>query len=229
MKEKIAHALTSLCIGDPEFILRDKIIEVFFQSSKVILVTFPRQFIYYQLQEKCITSVFVVITLNQMIGIKTADRVAFKKIIKPFFFLYYKTSVKLCFSLFLFQIKEVELQFAIGECLSCIGAGQSSKVFKQYYNIELGLKIPKADVMVSLIQKMTKETVQSPLASIRQAGIIWLLSMVQFSGSHPVLKQEIKQIQKAFMKCLCDSDEITQDVASRGRSSLTRFVFENFF
>ena len=116
-----------------------------------------------------------------------------------------------------FKIKEVELQFAIGECLSCIGAGQSSKVFKQYYNTKFDLKCPKADVMKSLIQKMTKEIVQSPLAMIRQSGIIWLLSMVQFSGEHPVLKQEIKEVQKAFMKCLCDSDEITQDVASRGR------------
>ena len=121
------------------------------------------------------------------------------------------------------KIKEVEIQFAIGECLSFIGAGQSSKVFKQYYNIKFDLKCPKADVMESLIQKMTKEIVQSPLAMIRQSGIIWLLSMVQFSGEHAVLKQEIKEIQKAFMKCLCDSDEITQDVASRGKLFCFKF------
>ena len=80
------------------------------------------------------------------------------------------------------------------------------------------LKVPDQNVMTTLVQKMTTETIQSPLASIRQAGIIWLLSIVQFTASHPVVVDKIKEIQKAFMKCLCDADEITQDVASRGLS-----------
>eukprot|EP00111_Clytia_hemisphaerica_P000317 TCONS_00000828-protein len=148
-KETFALALTSLCVGDTDFVLKEKVVELLFKSAK---------------------------------------------------------------------IKEVELQFAIGECISCIGAGQSSKVFKRYYHHEMTLKVPEDEVMLGLLKRIISEVVHSPLALARQAGVIWLLSLVQYTSDHPVVSQEIKQIQKAFMTCLCDADEVTQDVASRGLS-----------
>lgn len=110
----------------------------------------------------------------------------------------------------------MELQFTIGECLSSIGSGQTSKVFKRRYDNTIELKTPTNDVMTSVIHKIIKEVIHSPLAQVRQAGVVWLLSIVQHSSLHDVVRKEMKLIQKAFIVCMCDADDVTQDVVSKG-------------
>ena len=123
----------------------------------------------------------------------------------------------------------MELQFTIGECLSCIGSGQTSKIFKRRYDNAIDLKAPTDDVMTSVIHKIIKEVIHSPLAQVRQAGVVWLLSIVQHSSLHVVVRKEMKLIQKAFIVCMCDPDDVTQDVVSRGLLFVLMFIYFLYF
>ena len=62
----------------------------------------------------------------------------------------------------------MDLQFSIGECLSLVGSGQLSKVFKRRYGNEMKLRVPNDEVMTSLLNRISLKIIQSPLGHVRQ-------------------------------------------------------------
>lgn len=54
--------------------------------------------------------------------------------------------------------------------------------------------------------------------SLRKAGCIWLLSMVQYCGHLDEVAQRATEIQMAFMRLLASRDDLVQESASRGLS-----------
>jgi len=120
------------------------------------------------------------------------------------------------------KTRQLEIHFSIGETFSCIGAGHLSDIANDKWLIKTSDNKPgnedqnSVDLMSPLIKRIIKESIHNPVAHVRQAGITWLLCIVKYSSKHPVVDELINEIQTAFINLLSDSDEITQDIASRG-------------
>lgn len=61
---------------------------------------------------------------------------------------------------------------------------------------------------------------------VRSAACIWLVSLVTFNSNCQALRQRLKDIQEAFGNLLGDSDELIQEMASRGVSAVYRLGSE---
>ena len=61
---------------------------------------------------------------------------------------------------------------------------------------------------------------------MRSAACIWLVSLVTFNSSCQALRHRLKDIQEAFGNLLGDSDELIQEMASRGVSAVYRLGSE---
>lgn len=59
-------------------------------------------------------------------------------------------------------------------------------------------------------------------AEVRCAAAVWLISLLTYTGRHPVLVALLAQIQDAFCQLLGDSNDLTQEMASRGVSLVYR-------
>ncbi|CAH3027447.1 unnamed protein product [Porites evermanni] len=117
------------------------------------------------------------------------------------------------------KIRQVELQFTVGEALSCAGAGRASEVARDPWAVE---QLQNSDceevkgTMQELIDMIIKKYATSTAPYVRQASCIWLLSLVKYSGNHNVVQANLKEIQMVFMNMLSETDDLTQEVASKG-------------
>lgn len=116
------------------------------------------------------------------------------------------------------KIRQVELQFTVGEALSCAGAGRQSEVARDPWVVEQlkGSCDEKKETMQELIDVIVSKYASSTIPYVRQASCIWLLSLVKYSGDHKVVQANLKEIQMVFMNMLAETDDLTQEVASKG-------------
>ncbi|CDK27816.1 unnamed protein product [Kuraishia capsulata CBS 1993] len=117
--------------------------------------------------------------------------------------------------------KQTEYLFASGEALTIIAAGWDSSLMKRYVDIQdptIKQLVPKRHARLSLILKFVLQACSQTKPSLRKAGCIWLLSLVQYCGHFPVVSASSSEIHVAFMRFLADRDELVQESASRGLS-----------
>lgn len=117
------------------------------------------------------------------------------------------------------KIRQVELQFTVGEALSCAGAGRMSEVARDPWVVEQlqsTVDSGMGETMQELIDMIVNKYATSPVPYVRQASCIWLLSLVKYSGDHKVVQANLKGIQMVFMNMLAEADDLTQEVASKG-------------
>ncbi|XP_020896453.1 proteasome adapter and scaffold protein ECM29 [Exaiptasia diaphana] len=117
------------------------------------------------------------------------------------------------------KIRQVELQFTIGESLSCAGAGYRSQAARDPWTaqaMEARADEPDTDVMKDLIEMIVTKHSKNPVPHARQASCVWLLALVKYSGNHSAIQNDLRRIQMTFMSFLAESDELTQEVASKG-------------
>jgi len=130
--------------------------------------------------------------------------------------------------------KQQELHFILGEAMSMIGGGKSSRaavdpmtVQDDEEEIEKEDKMEEEKEEGEKKEEEEKETMEyilhnifkrisSDLSSLRAAACIWLLSVTKYSGRHPVVQENLSKIQMCFTRCLGDRDDVTQEAASRG-------------
>jgi proteasome component ECM29 len=89
------------------------------------------------------------------------------------------------------QTKQTEVNFTIGEAISCIGAGwqcTAMDVFADVADQEPSKTIVDVAVMNSILTTVLDEMATSPKAATKKAACIWLLSLVKFCSSHPSVK-----------------------------------------
>ncbi|EHB04667.1 Proteasome-associated protein ECM29-like protein [Heterocephalus glaber] len=119
------------------------------------------------------------------------------------------------------EAKQVELQFTIGEAITSAAIGTSSVaardawlVTEEEYTPPAGAKVN--DVVPWVLDVILNKHIISPNPHVRQAACIWLLSLVRKLSTHKEVKSHLKEIQSAFVSVLSESDELGQDVASKG-------------
>ncbi|KAH3684925.1 hypothetical protein WICPIJ_004093 [Wickerhamomyces pijperi] len=119
-----------------------------------------------------------------------------------------------------YETKDIDVLFSIGEALSIISCGWESKFLKTSPTVQdenfatntLPRESLRIRVVLNHVLGMTKQT----KPSIRRAGCIWLLALVQYCGESEIILSEASRIHFTFMKLLTDSDDVIQDSASRG-------------
>ncbi|XP_053152364.1 proteasome adapter and scaffold protein ECM29 isoform X2 [Hemicordylus capensis] len=119
------------------------------------------------------------------------------------------------------EAKQIELQFTVGEAITSAAIGTSSVAARDAWMVAEEEYTPPADVKVNdvvpwVLDVILNKHIVSPNPHIRQASCIWLLSLVKKLSTHKEIKSHLKDIQGAFVSILSDSDELSQDVASKG-------------
>ncbi|XP_067172253.1 proteasome adapter and scaffold protein ECM29 isoform X5 [Apteryx mantelli] len=119
------------------------------------------------------------------------------------------------------EAKQIELQFTVGEAITSAAVGTSSVAARDAWTVAEEEYIPPPDLKVNdvvpwVLDLILNKHIISPNPHIRQAACIWLLSMVKKLSTHKAIKSHLKDIQGAFVSVLSDSDELSQDVASKG-------------
>uniref|UniRef100_A0A8C6ZQU5 Ecm29 proteasome adaptor and scaffold n=1 Tax=Nothoprocta perdicaria TaxID=30464 RepID=A0A8C6ZQU5_NOTPE len=119
------------------------------------------------------------------------------------------------------EAKQIELQFTVGEAITSAAVGTSSVAARDAWTVTEEEYIPPPDLKVNdvvpwVLELILNKHIISPNPHVRQASCIWLLSMVKKLSVHKAIKSHLKDIQGAFVSILSDSDELSQDVASKG-------------
>ncbi|KAJ8107311.1 hypothetical protein OPT61_g8953 [Boeremia exigua] len=129
----------------------------------------------------------------------------------------------------LHEVRQPEVQFTVGEALSCFVMGWESKALVAELDIlhpdqlkdpwDVPLRTPAGPKRVNtfkiVLEKTLKGCVQTK-PSLKKASVIWLLCLLQYCGHKSEMQQYLGQSQAAFKSCLSDRDEVVQEAASRG-------------
>jgi len=125
------------------------------------------------------------------------------------------------------EAKQVELHFTVGDSLVTAALGSASPSARDAWLVAEEDHVTTAedsnDVIKHLLDLLLKKQVVSANPHIRQAACIWLLSLSRNCRKHTFIQTNFPRIQQAFMSLLADSDDLTQDIASKGLG----VVYEN--
>lgn len=115
------------------------------------------------------------------------------------------------------EVRQPEVQFAIGSALSCAAAGWRSKAL--IANLEIQGPLPQTPERNSTMSKVFDNVLSDCRAtkpSLRQASVIWLLCLVQYCGHLEDGQTRLRRCQAAFKSFLSDRESLNQESASRG-------------
>ncbi|RIB22041.1 proteasome stabiliser-domain-containing protein [Gigaspora rosea] len=115
--------------------------------------------------------------------------------------------------------KQVEVNFTIGEAITCVTTGWESLALNQYLDIADASPPPtfiEHSVINGVLNKIFSDLLPSGKASVKKAVCVWMLCLVKFCSKHEVIKTALPKIHSAFSMLLADRDEFTQEVASKG-------------
>jgi proteasome component ECM29 len=129
----------------------------------------------------------------------------------------------------LHEVRQPEVQFSVGEALSCFACGWESKALIAELDIEHATQSHdpwdatpitpsgpgRAKTLTTVLEKTLKGCKQTK-PSLKKASVIWLLCLLQYCGHKSEIQQYLPQCQLAFKYCLSDRDEVVQEAASRG-------------
>eukprot|EP00051_Salpingoeca_urceolata_P011781 m.146336 g.146336 ORF g.146336 m.146336 type:complete len:1908 (-) comp17250_c0_seq1:152-5875(-) len=117
-------------------------------------------------------------------------------------------------------VKSMEVQFAVGTSLCCIAFGPlSSAAVDEWHPRQASAEaLETADgvLIEHIVEHVFAKHVAHTAAAARQAAGVWLLSVLKHCGTHPAVQARLTQIQSVFTDLLAESDENTQDIASKG-------------
>ncbi|XP_061591425.1 proteasome adapter and scaffold protein ECM29 [Cololabis saira] len=119
------------------------------------------------------------------------------------------------------EAKQVELQFTVGEAITSAAIGTSSGAARDPWTCTEDeysppLNIKNNDLVPWVLNSILSRYIPSQNPHVRQASCIWLLSLVKKLSHHKEIKSHLKEIQVAFISVLSESDELSQDAASKG-------------
>ena len=119
----------------------------------------------------------------------------------------------------LHETRQPELQFAVGEALSCAAAGWQSSSLIGALDVEkssasTGLQ-PQPEILSAVLDRVLSDC-KTTKPALRQASVIWLLCLVQYCGHLPEVHDQLRSCQTAFKSFLADRESLNQETASRG-------------
>ncbi|KAF2109064.1 major component of the proteasome [Lophiotrema nucula] len=129
----------------------------------------------------------------------------------------------------LHEVRQAEVQFSVGEALTCFAAGWESKALTAELDIEhpdqshdpwdaplITPPGPKRKRTLGAVMEKTLKGCHNTKPALKRASVIWLLCLLQDCGQNPEMQGYLPRCQNAFKLCLSDRDEVVQEAASRG-------------
>ena len=129
----------------------------------------------------------------------------------------------------LHEVRQPEVQFSVGEALSCFASGWESKALAASLDVEHPNQShedwdspsqvpegPKREKTLSAALERTLKGCRNTKPALKKASVIWLLCLLQYCGHKPEIQEHLPQCQTAFKLCLSDRDEVVQEASSRG-------------
>ena len=117
----------------------------------------------------------------------------------------------------LHNLRQPEMQFAVGAALSCAAIGWQSKSLIPAQDIQGPVPVSPARSSTSssvLDQVLLKCMTTKP--ALRQASVIWLLCLVEYCAHMEEIQGRLRECQVAFKSFLADRDSLNQESAARG-------------
>ncbi|KAK7476082.1 hypothetical protein BaRGS_00032709 [Batillaria attramentaria] len=118
------------------------------------------------------------------------------------------------------QSKQVELQFSIATALVWAALGRKAPVARDAWTHteadHQATTVHLEDDVEWYLNQLLSKYVPHSNPHLRQAACIWLLSLVKQCGQHKAVQSRLLDIQRGFIRLLSESDEVTQDIASKG-------------
>lgn len=115
------------------------------------------------------------------------------------------------------NVRQPEIQFAVGSSLSCAAVGWRSKSLVGALDIQGPLpQTPERKSALSKIFDKVLLDCRTTKPSLRQASVIWLLCLVQYCGHLADAQSRLRKCQSTFKGFLSDRDSLNQESASRG-------------
>ncbi|CCE65356.1 hypothetical protein TPHA_0K02260 [Tetrapisispora phaffii CBS 4417] len=116
---------------------------------------------------------------------------------------------------------QIEMLFTGGESLSILSDGWMSSFLEDNIDIpHCQINLPQlfpGSKQINVLNKVL-EHCDNTKPSLRKAACIWLLTLVKYNRSNPIIKEKCEIIHMKFMRFLSDRDEIIQESASKGLS-----------
>lgn len=115
------------------------------------------------------------------------------------------------------DLRQTEAQFTVGEAICCVAYGLGNTALDIEFDIARPAKEPIArdDLVQEILDKTLLGCKQSK-PSLRRASLIWLLSLVRFSGDNQIIATQLDKCHQAFKASLGHRDELVQEAAARG-------------
>ena len=101
----------------------------------------------------------------------------------------------------MFQIRQVELQFTVGEALSCAGAGMFSQAARDPWTIQHSTSPAHKvdpDVMKNLIETIVTKHSKNPIPYARQVRIVGAMCDKQKTRPNTALESQADQTRSLF-------------------------------
>jgi proteasome component ECM29 len=119
----------------------------------------------------------------------------------------------------LYELKQAEIQFTVGEALSCLAACWESDILLLSLDVDASYsgRSKRPRTLESLLGKLLQDC-NTTKPSLKKASGIWLFCLVQYCGHLEQIQGRLRECQAAFMGLLSARDELVQETASRGLS-----------
>ncbi|KAL8415088.1 hypothetical protein RB594_006066 [Gaeumannomyces avenae] len=121
----------------------------------------------------------------------------------------------------LYEIKQAEVHFAVGEAITAAVARWDAEVVQLTLDVEpkdTSYRIAKRSESVSAVLEKLLQDCKSTKPSLLKASGIWLFCLIQHCSHLPEIHSRLREGQAAFMRLLGARDELVQETASRGLS-----------
>ena len=129
--------------------------------------------------------------------------------------------------------KSIELQFTVGQALSCVAAGLFSQAAVDPWVLKKaavnlpptlvprtlipsypGSQPQQQPVLVNMVlTEILSKCAKHGLACMRQAAGVWLVSILKYAGKHPDILARLPEIQSMFTDLLAEGDEVVTSIA----------------
>ncbi|XP_014680930.1 PREDICTED: proteasome-associated protein ECM29 homolog [Priapulus caudatus] len=120
------------------------------------------------------------------------------------------------------QPHQIDLNFACGDALVSAALGRKSAARRDMWVqsekdfLKENLSEKGDDHVSWLLDQLLEKLGGKSNAITRQAACVWLLTLVSKAAEHEAVTARLIDIQTSFINMLADTDELTQDVASKG-------------
>ena len=117
----------------------------------------------------------------------------------------------------LHNLRQPEVQFAVGAALSCAAIGWQSKSLIPAQDIQGPVPVsPARPSTSSSVLDQVLLNCRTTKPALRQASVIWLLCLVQYCAHMEEIQGRLRECQVAFKSFLADRDSLNQESAARG-------------